>query len=217
MIAKLTGHLDSIGEDWCLIDVNGVGYLVFCSGRTLNNLPVKGERVSLMIETHVREDHIHLFGFLTDLEKQWFSLLQTVQGVGAKVALAILSAASADELSSSIAAQDKAIVSRANGVGPKVATRIVNELKDNVAKSALAHTASVQDNTPKGNEIQNQQAKTTAPSDNQAIIADAVSALVNLGYGQTDAYVILNRINQEKEGQADLSTLIRLGLKELSI
>ena len=119
MIAKLRGLLDSFGDDWCIIDVNGIGYHVFCSSRTLNNLNGLGEEVTLLIETHIREDHFHLFGFATELERDWFRLVQTVQGVGAKVALAILSAVGPDELSNSIAAQDKTVVGQATGVGPK--------------------------------------------------------------------------------------------------
>lgn len=209
MIAKLTGILDSSGEDYCIVDVNGIGYLVYCSSRTLANLSGVGEAVSLMIETHVREDHIHLFGFATDLEKDWFTLLQTVQGVGAKVALAILSVVSTDELSASIAAQDKTVVARASGVGPKVATRIVNELKDKVARFAFT--------PPKAS----QGSDTAAPSNVAAgsAIKDAVSALVNLGYSQTDAFVAVNNVSRslhENSEDAEVSKLIRLGLKELS-
>lgn len=196
MIAKLTGLLDSAGEDWCIIDVNGVGYQVFCSARTLGSMAGVGEAVSLMIETHIREDHFHLFGFGTELERDWFKLLQTVQGVGAKVALAILSIASADDLTASIAAQDKSTVSRASGVGPKLATRIVNELKDKVAKLAFTPSAV---------------ASGAAPAANGAA-QDAVSALVNLGYKPGDAYQAVNRAAKESD---DLQTLIRLGLKEL--
>jgi len=202
MIAKLKGLLDHIGEDHCIIDVNGVGYLVFCSGRTLNNIGHVGDGVVLMIETHVREDHIHLFGFASDLEKDWFSLLQSVQGVGAKVALGILSVASPDELTSSIAAQDKTTVSRANGVGPKLATRIVNELKDKVAKLGFA--------APTGTST-----KDAAPAGGSDV-QDAVSALVNLGYGQADAFVAVSKAHQQLEGGGTVQDLIRLGLKELA-
>ncbi len=203
MIAKLKGLVDSIGEDFCVLDVNGVGYLVFCSGRTLGNLPSMGEAATLMIETHVREDHIHLFGFASELEKDWFNLIQTVQGVGAKVALAIFSVVAIDELSNSIAAQDKTVVGRAKGVGPKLATRIITELKDKVAKFAtVTSPATVKDGTP--------------PATDNTAIQDAVSALVNLGYRQTEAYMVVAGVARSFDGEASVSDLIRLGLKELS-
>jgi len=198
VIAKLRGSLDSFGEDWCIIDVNGVGYHVFCSARTLNNLNGIGEQVTLLIETHIREDHFHLFGFATELERDWFRLVQTVQGVGAKVALAILSAIAPDELSNSIAAQDKTVVARASGVGPKLATRIIHELKDKVAKFAIMPIKS-EDGT---------QARSST-------MGDAVSALANLGYKQAEAYMAVSKaLNDGAED--DVQTLIRLGLKELA-
>src|SRR6476469_1144162 len=130
MIGKLKGIIDTYGEDYVIVDVGGVGYLVHCSARTLQALPAQGEAVTLAIETHVREDQIRLFGFTSDLEREWFRLLQTVQGVGAKVALSILSTLKPGELASAIAIADKAAIRRAPGVGPKVAERIVIELKD---------------------------------------------------------------------------------------
>src|SRR4029077_11200355 len=130
MIGKLKGIIDSYSEDFIVIDVNGVGYVVHCSARTLQALPAAGEPVTLAIETHVREDQIRLFGFLSDVEREWFRLLQTVQGVGAKVALSVLSTLKPAELASAIAVRDKAMVARTPGVGPKVAERIVTELKD---------------------------------------------------------------------------------------
>src|SRR5579862_2475812 len=130
MIGKLKGIVDTYGEDSVIVDVNGVGYLVHCSTRTLQALPATGEPVTLAIETHVREDQIRLFGFETDLEREWFRLLQTVQGVGAKVALSVLGTLKPAELASAIALRDKAMVARTPGVGPKVAERIVTELKD---------------------------------------------------------------------------------------
>ena len=130
MIGKLKGIIDSYGEDSIILDVQGVGYLVHCSARTLQALPAPGEAVTLSIETHVREDQIRLFGFTTDAEREWFRLLQTVQGVGAKVALSVLSAMKPGELASAIALGDKAAIRRAPGVGPKVAERLVIELKD---------------------------------------------------------------------------------------
>ncbi len=201
MIAKLKGLVDSIGEDHCVIDVGGVGYLVFCSGRTLGNLPAIGEATTLMIEMHVREDHIHLFGFASTVEKDWFKLLQTVQGVGAKVALAILSVISIDELSSSIAAGDKTVAGRATGVGPKLATRIITELKDKVGQFVTAPPAG-------GGQ--------GAVSPDSSAVGDAVSALVNLGYRQTEAYRAVTDAAMAFDAKASVSELIRLALKELS-
>ena len=198
MIAKLRGLLDSFGDDWCIIDVNGIGYHVFCSSRTLNNLNRLGEEVTLFIETHIREDHFHLFGFATELERDWFRLVQTVQGVGAKVALAILSAVGPDELSNSIAAQDKTVVGQATGVGPKLATRIIHELKDKVAKFALT-PVKLGDGSPL----------------RSSALGDAVSALSNLGYKQAEAYTAVSKaINDGADD--DVQVLIRLGLKELA-
>lgn len=203
MIAKLKGLVDSISEDNCVIDVNGVGYLVYCSGRTLGNLPGIGEAVTLLIETHVREDHIHLFGFASEVEKNWFNLIQTVQGVGAKVALAVFSAVGMDELSNSIAAQDKTVVGRAKGVGPKLATRIITELKDKVAGfTAVSSMAPVK-------------AGGASVSTDNTVMGDATSALVNLGYGQTEAHMAVTDVARSFEGEARVSDLIRLGLKAL--
>src|SRR6202163_729142 len=129
MIGKLKGIIDSYGEDFIIV-VNGVAYLVHCSARTLQALPAPGEPVALAIKTHVREDQIRLFGFLSDVEREWFRLLQTVQGVGTKVALAILGTLKPADLASAIAMRDKAMGARTPGVGPKVAERVVTELKD---------------------------------------------------------------------------------------
>ena len=130
MIGKLRGVIDSYGEDFVIVDVSGVGYVVHCSSRTLQHLPSSGEAATLSIETHVREDMIRLFGFRSDQEREWFRLLQTVQGVGAKVALGILSTLEPGALATAIGTGDKGAVSRAPGVGPKLAARIVAELKD---------------------------------------------------------------------------------------
>lgn len=202
MIAKLKGIVDSLGEDWVVIDVGGVGYLVYASRRTLSQLPSVGEAASLMIETHVREDHIHLFGFTTTRERDWFRLLQTVQGVGARVALGILSVLDPDGLSQAIAAQDKTAVSRANGVGPKLAQRIVNELKDKIA--GLAMPMGKAGSTPAA----------LVDGDDRAV-SEAVSALTNLGYKPTEAFAAVSRARQDMDGKADVGALIRAGLKEL--
>ena len=175
MIGKLKGIIDCYGEDFVILDVNGVGYLVHCSARTLQALPAPGEPVTLAIETHVREDQIRLFGFLTDVEREWFRLLQTVQGVGTKVALSVLSTLKPADLASAIAMRDKAMVARTPGVGPKVAERIVTELKDKAPAYADLDPAVVR--------LSGALEERRAPQP----VADAVSALVNLGYGQPQA------------------------------
>jgi Holliday junction DNA helicase RuvA len=197
MIAKLTGLVDSQGEDWAVLDVSGVGYLVFCSGRTLGTLPRRGETARLFIDTHVREDHIHLYGFAEAAERDWFRLLQSVQGVGARVALAILSALSAGELTQTIAAQDKVPLTRASGVGAKLAQRIVAELKDKVAAAVPGPVSA--DAAAGNGEAQ-----------------DAVSALVNLGYPRVEAFGAVAAATRELGGEAGVEALIRRGLKELA-
>jgi Holliday junction DNA helicase RuvA len=204
MIGKLTGIIDSFGDDYLILDVNGVGYVVTCSSRTLQRLPARGESTSLAIETQVREDAIRLFGFTSDAERDWFRLLQSVQGVGAKVALAILSIFSAGELATAIGTQDKASVARAPGVGPKLAARIVAELKDKAP--ALAAVDPIMARLAGEEEAKN------APRP----VQDAISALVNLGYGRPQAAaavaVSLNALGEAAEAPA----LIRRGLKELA-
>lgn len=203
MIGKLTGKIDLLHTGHVLLDVNGVGYIAFASGRTLARIGGVGEVTSLLIETHVREDHIHLFGFCDAVEQQWFNLLMKVQGVGAKAALAILSIGSPNDLALAIAAQDKAVFTRADGVGPKLGTRIVTELKDkvgNIDLSAGGNPSTAKQATPSSQ---------MADNDN---IEEALSALVNLGYGRTDAMIALSTAG---EG-VDLQTLIKHGLKELA-
>jgi Holliday junction DNA helicase RuvA len=202
MIAKLTGIIDSIGDGYVVVDVAGVGYLVFCASRTLARLPARGGSASLLIETHVREDHIHLYGFADDAERAWFRLLTTVQGVGARIGLAILSVLGPDDLARAIAAQDKASVARANGVGAKLAQRIVTELKDKVPgfDSLPAAPAAAGEVVVNG---------TGAAS-------DAVSALVNLGYRRLDAFGAVVSAQKALGPEAPVADLIRAGLKELS-
>ncbi len=200
MIASLKGVLESVAEESAVVDVSGVGYLVFCSGRTLANLPQPGEAVRFVVETHVREDHIHLYGFAEPGERDWFRLLTTVQGVGVKVALAILSALGPEELVQAVAAQDKAAVSRANGVGPKLAGRIVLELKDKVGNLVSATLPQA----PAG----------SAPAGGDS--EDAISALVNLGFQRTDAFGAVARAGQKLGEDAGVDALIRAGLQELS-
>lgn len=203
MIGKLKGTLDSYGEDFIIVDVHGVGYLVHCSARTLQSLPAAGEAVSLAIETHVREDQIRLFGFTSELEREWFRLLQTVQGVGTKVALAILSTFKPAELASAIALRDKAAITRTPGVGPKVGERIVTELKDKAPSYAALDPALVK----LSGDIDDKRAPRP--------VSDAVSALVDLGYGQPQAAAAIATASREAGDDAEVRTLIRLGLKEL--
>ena len=204
MIGKLTGIIDVVKSNYVLLDVNGVGYIVFASGRTLSKIGGKGDPCALMIETHVREDHIHLYGFADALEQEWFNILTKVQGVGAKVGLAILSIASPNELSLAIAAQDKAVLARADGVGPKLATRIVTELKDKTASLDLS---------PINMQSKNKETNETM---SEAHSMEALSALVNLGYGRSEAMIAINRAVKNLPEDADLGTLIKQGLKELS-
>lgn len=208
MIAKLTGVLDSTGEDWAIVDAGGVGYLVACSSRTLGRLPSIGERVSLHVETHMRENQIQLYGFLSTAERDWFRLLQSVQGVGAKVALAILSVLEAGELVQAIAAQDKAQVARANGVGTRLAARIVSELKDKAAGLALGPGAMA----PPAGQYKDGAAPVVAPN----AAGDAVSALVNLGYGRSEAFGAVTTVGRSLGADADVQALIRDSLKELA-
>ena len=204
MIGKLKGLIDSYGEDNVILDVNGVGYLVHCSARTLQELPPAGQVATLSIETYVREDQIRLFGFMTDVEREWFRLLQTVQGVGAKVALAVLGTLKPADLASAIAMRDKAMVACTPGVGPKVAERIVTELKDKAPAYAEVDPALVR--------LSGALEDKRAPQP----ISDAVSALVNLGYGQPQAAVAVAAAARNAGEGAEVRTLIRLGLKELA-
>jgi Holliday junction DNA helicase RuvA len=204
MIGKLKGIVDTYGDDWVIIDVHGVGYQVHCSIKTLGSLPSTGEATSLSIETHVRETEIKLYGFQSDNERDWFRLLQSVQGVGAKVALAILGTLEMGELASAIALQDKATVSRAPGVGPKVAQRLVAELKDKAPalSGASSGTLGLQKDIGNG-------AATNA-------VVDAVSALTNLGYSSAEASAAVASAVEAAGQDAESGTLIRLGLKELA-
>jgi Holliday junction DNA helicase RuvA len=204
MIGKLKGVIDSYGEDFIIVDVGGVGYVVHCSARTLQALPAPGEPVALAIETHVREDQIRLFGFLTDVEREWFRLLQTVQGVGTKVALAVLGTLKPADLASAIAMRDKAAVARTPGVGPKVAERIVTELKDKAPAYANVDPAVIR--------LSGAVEERRAPQP----VADAVSALINLGYGHPQAAAAIAAATRNAGEGADTAQLIRLGLKELA-
>lgn len=204
MIGKLKGIIDSYGEDYVILDVGGVGYQVHCASRTLQTLPSPGEAAVLSIETYVREDQIKLFGFRTDHEREWFRLLQTVQGVGARVALAVLGTLSPADLANAIALRDKAAVARTPGVGPKVAERIVTELKDKAPSFANVDPAEVH----LAGAVDDQHAPRP--------VRDAISALVNLGYGQPQATAAIAAASRGAGENAETAQLIRLGLKELS-
>jgi holliday junction DNA helicase RuvA len=189
MIGKLKGVIDAYGEDFVIVDVGGVGYEVHCSARTLQALPAPGEPAVLAIETYVREDQIRLFGFLSDVEREWLSVLGTL-----KVA----------DLATAVATRDKAMVARAPGVGPKVAERIVTELKDRAPAYAAIDPAVIR--------LSGAVEEKRAPQP----VADAVSALINLGYGQPQAAAAIAAAMKDAGEGADAARLIRLGLRELS-
>lgn len=204
MIGKLKGVIDSYGEDHVIIDVQGVGYVVQCSSRTLQRLPKPGEAAVLSIETHVREDAIRLYGFMSDNERDWFRLMQAVQGVGAKVALAILSTLDPGALATAIATNDKAAIARAPGVGPKLAQRICAELKDKAP--AFGH-------------VDPSLAQLSGALEARALpqpVADAISALANLGYPQAQAMAAVAAASRAAGDEAGTAQLIKLGLKELA-
>lgn len=215
MIAKLKGLVDTLGDDWAVIDVNGVGYLVFCSGRTLGRLAV-GEAAALEVETHVREDHIHLYGFADRGERDAFRLLTTVQGVGAKVALAILSVAAPQILAQAIAAGDKAPLVRASGVGPKLAGRILSELKDKAASlgAAFVPAAAPGVRLPAAASATGEAGDTTLAAG--TVTEDATSALVNLGYRRMEAFAAVARAAQAQGEGASVSSLVTAALKDLA-
>lgn len=198
MIAKLTGLLDDTGPDWAIIDVNGVGYLVHCSARTLDHLGIRGDKVVVHTEMQVSETDQRLIGFTSGAERNWFRLLTAVQGVGSKVALAILSALTTEELQRACAGGDSAMVARANGVGPKLASRIVNELKDKAGGMPTVPGASGI-------------AAVAAPAGNSS--ADAVSALQNLGFKPAVASMAVGKAVEELGEDAGLNDLVRVALK----
>lgn len=199
MIAHLSGRLQDVAGDHVIVDVGGVGYLVYCSAQTLARLGPRGDAVSLHIDTHVREDHIHLYGFADRRERDWYRLLLGVQGVGARMAIGVLSTLGPEELTGAIVAQDKAVLTRASGVGPKLAGRLISELKDKVVGQdwPAMPVAGV--------------LATPAPA---GASAEAVSALINLGYGRAEAMRAVSGAAQA--GSDDTAALIRAGLKELA-
>lgn len=202
MIASLKGILASIGEDSAVVDVGGVGYLTYCSARTRAALPREGEAVALLVETHVREDHIHLYGFAGAAEREWFRHLMTVQGVGARVALAILSVLGPAELAAAVAAGDRAALGRANGVGPKLAQRIVGELNDRVGADAFAIAGGAPGAAARDGAL-------------DPVLSDAVSALANLGYGRAEAFGAVVEAARELGSGAPVEAVIRVGLARL--
>ena len=193
MIARLKGHIEDMGDTWVILDVNGVGYQASCSRQTLTQMGAIGEHTTLFIETVLRQDSLQLYGFGTQDEKDIFLLLTTVQGVGMRVGLAILSALTPDQVTQAIAAQDKTAITRADGVGPKLAGRILSELKDKVP-----HMAVVAENSAN-------------PLPTTANHEEAISALVNLGYRRPEAALAL----QSAPEGSTLSELIRIGLANL--
>ena len=206
MISRLKGIIDAIDEDSAIIDVGGVGYLIFASSKTLSSLAI-GQEACVEIETHVREDHIHLFGFANAGEREWFRLLTSVQGVGTKVGLALVGLLSPNDLHQAVAAADKLAFTRAPGVGPKLANRILSELTDKVDKigwdamGRATHSFSL-----------SQPATPNPPT----AAADAASALVNLGYGPSEAFGAISRVVNNLGGDAGVEVLIQGGLKELA-
>jgi Holliday junction DNA helicase RuvA len=201
VIAKLAGIVDEVGADMAVVDVHGVGYLAFCSARTLDRLPAPGSPAQLLIETHVRDDHIHLYGFVDAAERDWFRLLTTVQGVGPRLAMALLSTVAPERLAAAIFAQDKALLTRAEGIGARLAARIVHELRDKIAGLAVAAEAS---------------AATALSVGRDGAAADAVSALVNLGYRRTEAVRAVAEASQLLGGEAAVTALIKAGLQQLA-
>jgi Holliday junction DNA helicase RuvA len=200
MIAKLAGVVEQIEPDAAVIDVGGVGYLAFCSTRTIGRLPPPGSPARLLIETHVREDHIHLYGFIDAAERDWFRLLTTVQGVGARLALSLLSAVPPEKLGLVILAQDKLALAQAEGVGPRLAARIVNELRDKIGNLASAPSAAL----------------LNEPTNGQGATADAIAALENLGVGRTEALGAISAAARRLGSEATADVLIKAGLEELA-
>ncbi len=205
MIGKLRGRVDAVKDDYLILDVGGVGYLVFASARTLMEMKGLTAEVALIIETHVREDHIHLYGFMSEAERDCFRLLTTVQGVGAKVGMAILAIMSSEEVVTAIAAQDVTRFARASGVGKKLAERIVNELKNKVVSLSVAPVVALSESAK----------KTATRAGGGDLREDAVSALVHLGYTRMDAFTAVARAMQD-EGEVGLDAIIKRSLRELA-
>jgi len=200
MIAHLRGQVFEIGEDSVIVDVNGVGYILFCSARTLGHLPSAGEATALHVETQFKAESLTLYGFESASERSWFRLLQTVQGVGARVALALLSALPPEQLAQAIMAKDKSAFTQASGVGPRLAQRLVSELQSKVGELPTTSVVSLPNASPSGG----------------GSSEDAISALVNLGYGRSEAHVAIAKVSNDLGETGDVEALIRAGLKELT-
>ena len=221
MFAKLTGRIDTIQLDgYLILDVNGVGYLLRTSKRTQDLIGRVGDKAGLLIETVVREDQISLYGFADQLEKQWFNILCGVQGVGAKAALAILAVISPEDLAMIISAQDKAMLTRADGVGPKLALRIVTELKDKAEKMGAGGHTPVSISIGTSNNKTSSKTKASTPDGARVNVnGDAISALVNLGYGRAESFAAVTQISRSlnDDDAQDLQVVIRESLKELGL
>ena len=212
MIGKLRGIVDELGEDFMILDVGGVGYMLFASAKTLSAMPQAGGQASLITETHVREDHIHLYGFANREEREWFRLLTTVQGVGVKMALAILSMFAPHDLARIIGAQDKKSMTAASGVGPKLAERIVTELKNKVHLMPGATGFSMPEHSGNAKKGSKKEAPSAPKED---VAGDSVSALTHLGYSRADAFAAVSRYLQQNAG-ASIDDIIRNSLRELA-
>ena len=215
MFAKLTGTIDTLFQDSLILDVNGVGYHVLTSAKTLGLIGERGDPVSLLIETHVREDHIHLYGFSSLAEQAWFKLLTSVQGVGAKSGLAILSVCGPERLPIAIISGDANALRQADGVGPKLAQRIVTELKDKAQNMAMDGTSVVTPLATAGKSKKSAKDLPAAPVELN-IDQDAVSVLTNLGYGRSEAFSAVITVKQKSNDNPKLDELIKLALKELA-
>ncbi len=212
MIGKLKGIVESISDGRCLLDVNGVCYQVFASGTTLQALPAKGEAAELLIETHVREDHIHLYGFATTAEQVWFTTLLSVNGVGTRMALAILSVLSPDQLIAALSSGDKAAFTQISGVGPKLASRLITELKDKVDTITSGYDSiSMTKLTQSGTRVEPIASNALSAS----VLQDSLTALTQLGYSRSEAYRIVHQLAQENP-EITVEELIRKGLQQLA-
>jgi Holliday junction DNA helicase RuvA len=216
MIGKIRGKIDTVGEEFVIIDVNGLGYRVFCSTKTISRLDGRKEEVSLFVETSVREDHIHLYGFLTEEEKKWFLELCRVSGIGNKVAIKIMGALDPDEMHFAISSGDHKMFCRAPGVGKKVSERIITELKSRISKFSVGLSNNDQDISRTDNESSTEQSSIQNKNSGKInIINDAVSALENLGYDRSYAYKIcVEKYN--KNCNITLENLITESLRDLS-
>lgn len=220
MIGRLKGRVEAIAEDYIILDAGGVGYVVYLSAKSLAQIPAEGEATACWVDTHVREDHIHLYGFLTQEEQSAFRLLCTVQGVGAKMALALLGTFHPAEIAQAIAAKDAKMLTRASGVGPKLAERIVTELKDKAVK--LISSGMIMSTAGTGQTLSTKGKGKTSNVASAAAMAEAqdqeaaISALVNLGYGRSEAFTALSLVRQKSPSPLPLEHMIKQSLQELA-